>query len=292
MPQALQLFRMLVASPADCGDERTVIQRVVAEWNAIHSLQSAVAVECVLWELHARAELGDRPQAIINSQLVNSCDFVVGVFWTRLGTPTGVAVSGTAEEIEQFRSAGKQILLYFSTTPIAPDLIDPKQYQALRDYQKSVQATGLTFGYSGVYEFERLFSRQLAHLMASLTAQSAVVAETLARGLAGAASEAEREHDLIDILRSLRHDTKFFWSELVELSPYRDNFTAEMQARTYDKVKTSLDYLACRGHLSYRVEHAYDKLTDKSPVVNVIVENVTTQLKNVAKYVGTGTSKQ
>jgi hypothetical protein len=34
---------------------------------------------------------------------VESGDILMGVFWTRLGTPTGKAPSGTVEEIEHFR---------------------------------------------------------------------------------------------------------------------------------------------------------------------------------------------
>lgn len=44
----------------------------------------------------------DRPQAIINKQLVKDCYILFGAFWTGVGTYTDVAISATAEEIEQF----------------------------------------------------------------------------------------------------------------------------------------------------------------------------------------------
>ncbi|MFO7659441.1 MAG: hypothetical protein R6V77_00850 [Candidatus Cloacimonadaceae bacterium] len=59
----------------------------------------------------------------MNQQLVKSCDLVIGAFWTKLGTPTGKAESGTAEEIEQFRAEGKPVLLYFSSAPAVPESI-------------------------------------------------------------------------------------------------------------------------------------------------------------------------
>ena len=46
---------------------------------------------------HSRPQMGDRPQELINKQLVGHCDLLIGSFWTRLGTPTGRAESGTAE---------------------------------------------------------------------------------------------------------------------------------------------------------------------------------------------------
>ena len=120
MPQRGLIFRALVASPSDCIHERRLIPEVIAEWNAVHSLSNAAVIEPVLWETHSRPDLGGRPQGIINKQLVANCDLLVGAFWTRLGTPTGEAVSGTAEEIEQFRGAGKPVLLYFSGTQLVP----------------------------------------------------------------------------------------------------------------------------------------------------------------------------
>ena len=42
------------------------------------------------------------------------------MFWTKLGTPTGVADSGTVEEIDQFVEANKPAMLYFSSRPAGP----------------------------------------------------------------------------------------------------------------------------------------------------------------------------
>lgn len=56
---------------------------------------------------------------------------LVAVFWTRLGTDTGEYASGTMEEVEEFRAAGKPVLLYFSSGPIAPERIDSEQHEDL-----------------------------------------------------------------------------------------------------------------------------------------------------------------
>jgi hypothetical protein len=62
--------------------------------------------------------MGERPQAIINRQLVDDADLLFAVFSTRLGSPTGVAESGTAEEIERLRGMQKPVLVYFSQAPL------------------------------------------------------------------------------------------------------------------------------------------------------------------------------
>jgi hypothetical protein len=121
----------------------------------------AAILEPVLWETHSRPQLGDRPQALINKQLVESCDILVGASWTRLGTQTGQAESGTAEEIEEFRMAGKPVLLYFSSAPVVLDNVDKDQYERLREYRDKMKAAGLISSYDEIAGFRELLLRHL-----------------------------------------------------------------------------------------------------------------------------------
>jgi hypothetical protein len=166
MPQRALIYRVLVASPSDCSAERRIVPDTLRAWNAAHSLDTGAILEPVLWETHARPELGDRPQALINRQLVDHCDLLVGTFWTRLGTSTGKAESGTAEEIEEFRAKGKPVLLYFSSAPVVPSSLDAAQYSALLDYKKKLQPHGLYFEYETPELFERMLQRHIASTMA------------------------------------------------------------------------------------------------------------------------------
>jgi hypothetical protein len=150
MPQDALIYRVLVASPSDCVEERKLVPQILYAWNAAHSLPHGAVLEPVLWETHARPEMGDRPQAIINTQLVDNCDILIGTFWTRLGTSTGKALSGTAEEIEEFRAKGKPVLLYFSSAPAVPDSLDLDQYRALTEYRESLEGAGLYFRYESI----------------------------------------------------------------------------------------------------------------------------------------------
>jgi hypothetical protein len=145
---------------------------VLAGWNAAHSLSTSAILEPVLWETHARPELGDRPQAIINKQLTDRCDILIGTFWTRLGTKTGVAVSGTAEEIEEFRRNGRPVLLYFSTRPIVPESLDAEQFAALKQYRSILGANGLFFEYDSIDQLRHLLTSHIASMMAQLLGAS------------------------------------------------------------------------------------------------------------------------
>jgi hypothetical protein len=115
--------------------------------------------------------MGDRPQAIINKQLGQQCDVLVGVFWTRLGTNTGVAESGTVEEIEEFRKNKKPVLLYFSSARLEPEKIDHEQYQKLITYKNSLQDQGIVFSYDSVGTFRELLQRHLASTIGDLLIQ-------------------------------------------------------------------------------------------------------------------------
>src|SRR3954454_3958446 len=88
-------FRILIASPSDVQDEREIAVRLIQEWNDLNSFARKVVLLPLRWETHAAPEYGTRPQEVINRIIVDECDLLVGIFWTRIGSPTGVADSGT-----------------------------------------------------------------------------------------------------------------------------------------------------------------------------------------------------
>src|SRR5664280_1846035 len=134
----------MIASPGDVVQARRIAYDVVHEWNAINARDRKITLMPVGWETHASPEMGDRPQAIINGQLLKDSDLLVAVFWTRLGSPTGTAPSGTVEEIEEHLAAGKPVMIYFSSAPVRPDSIDANQYSALKAFKESLMQKGLT----------------------------------------------------------------------------------------------------------------------------------------------------
>lgn len=73
----------------------------------------------VSWTEHAVAEFGERPQAILNGQIVDQADVAVALFYDRLGTPTGEAESGTAERSEVLVDAGKSVAVLVGNRPPA-----------------------------------------------------------------------------------------------------------------------------------------------------------------------------
>ncbi|MFB5150682.1 MULTISPECIES: hypothetical protein [Burkholderia] len=157
-----KVFKVLVASPGDVIEEREAIPDVIARWNNINSEAMGVVLLPVKWETHSAPLMGSRAQGVINDQLVTTCDMAIGVFWTRLGSPTGVSESGTAEEIEWFIEKDKPVMVYFSSRNIDPTKLDIDQYKALKEFESKMQKIGLTGSYSNIVDFKEQLFNQLS----------------------------------------------------------------------------------------------------------------------------------
>lgn len=155
-----QVHRVLIASPSDVEEERSQISNTISDWNCIYSESDEKVLLPVKWETHAKPSAG-RAQELINEQLVKKCDILIGVFWTRLGSPTGEYASGTVEEIEEFLSAGKTVMLYFSNKDM-PSEIDLDQLTLLRDFKKKMQGKCLFFEYNDLTELRYLVNRHIS----------------------------------------------------------------------------------------------------------------------------------
>lgn len=167
-----QALQVLICSPSDVPEERSTIEKVIHAVNALHAHDMGTVLLPVRWETHTSPKLGDRPQAIINKQIVEGCDILVAVFWTRIGTPTGVAESGSVEEIKEFMAAGKPVLLYFSNTPVAPASVDPDQYKRLTEFRVEFQKKGLIESYSDIGEFSDKLHPHLVRTVRDLKTKS------------------------------------------------------------------------------------------------------------------------
>jgi hypothetical protein len=156
-----RVYRVLIASPSDVEEEREIAVRVIQEWNDLYSSSRKVVLLPLRWETHTAPEYGTRPQEVINRAIVDECDLLLGIFWTRIGSPTGVADSGTLEEITRVGEAEKPIMLYFSRIGIDPDKIDLDQIDRLKKFKELSYPKGLIENYKSVIEFRDKLSKQI-----------------------------------------------------------------------------------------------------------------------------------
>src|SRR5262245_28955549 len=162
MSYRAKVIKVMIASPSDVYAERQTIRHVLQEWNFSHAEDKNIVLMPVGWESHSTPSMGDRPQAIINKQVLADCDLLIAVFWTRLGTPTGKAVSGTVEEIEEHVKAKKPAMIYFSSIPVALEGVDIEEYKRLQEFKAQLRERGLYAEYESAEDFREKLSRQLA----------------------------------------------------------------------------------------------------------------------------------
>jgi hypothetical protein len=165
MPFTATVHRVMIASPGDVQPERDIVRDVVNEWNSVHGARQKTMLLPVGWETDVAPEMGDEPQDIINKRILDDADLLVGIFWTRLGTPTAGYASGAVEELEEHLADGKPAMLYFSTAPASLDSVDPDQYRALKAFKESCRSRGVYEIYNDAGDFRRKFSRQLQIVM-------------------------------------------------------------------------------------------------------------------------------
>jgi hypothetical protein len=157
-----RVYRILIASPSDVEEEREIAASVIQSWNDLHSYARKIVLLPLRWETHTAPDLGTRPQELINRAIVDDCDLLVGIFWTRIGSPTGASGSGTIEEIERVGKANKPVMLYFSHVGIDPELVDKDQFENLKQFKAKTFPNGLVEAFKTRNEFRDKFQRQLS----------------------------------------------------------------------------------------------------------------------------------
>ncbi|EIZ1340432.1 hypothetical protein MOS06_004598 [Vibrio parahaemolyticus] len=166
MAKSIIQFKCLLMSPGDVSNEREAATEVIQRWNAQIGDALGATVDLVKWETHSQPEMGMHPQKILNQQMVEDADFGIGIFWSKLGTPTDTHASGTVEEIEGLRNKGAKVSLYLSQQPIPQNM--QEEYRRLSDYIESLKHSGLLQYYPSVHEFRELFLLHLTKTVVDL----------------------------------------------------------------------------------------------------------------------------
>ncbi|MXO85923.1 hypothetical protein GRI38_07740 [Altererythrobacter aurantiacus] len=161
MTYVAQIIEVMIASPSDVADEREAIRQSLSHWNAANARERQLFFEAVGWESHVSPDLSGEPQKLINEQILRDADLLVGLFWTRIGTPTSTNASGTVEEIEEHMATGKPVMLYFSSREIAPNAIDMEQKSKLDEFRNWAFTRGIVESFSSIPDLKEKFSRQL-----------------------------------------------------------------------------------------------------------------------------------
>lgn len=169
-------LHLLISAPGDVPQEdMAAIRKTISQWNLNFGRVVGLTVLPVSWTEHAVAEFGERPQEILNHQIVEEADLAVALFQDRLGTPTGEAESGTAEEIKVLVEAGKSVAVLVNASarpPLGASALEERK--RLTDYLTDLRKTALVFEYANegdlISHLNNFLSRATAQFQQSVEA--------------------------------------------------------------------------------------------------------------------------
>lgn len=166
MVKSILSATIFVSSPADVQPERESVRTTVAQWNSRNAEARGVTFKVWAWEDNSVPDLGADAQDAMNAQIPSDYDILVGIFWSRLGTPTNRSGSGTQEEIEDAirrRNETKtpHVAIYFKKDNFPIDKIDLDQLEKLRDFEAHLKGRALVGQFNEIQSFEAQIERLL-----------------------------------------------------------------------------------------------------------------------------------
>jgi hypothetical protein len=157
----VRIVKVVLCGPGDVKRELELAREVIDDWNKQNFGTLNCGIESAHWSTDAVPSMTARGQQVINWQLIDEADLVVAVFWRRLGTPTGLYESGTAEEICRAQARGIHVMVYFSQIEDPRPIEDPEQWDRLQAFHAKALITGLPATFRSRKEFRERFATHL-----------------------------------------------------------------------------------------------------------------------------------
>lgn len=252
MPKTETILQVFVASPSDVSEERGVLEEVVRELNTTWADTFGIRLDLVRWETHASPGFGNDAQDVINEQIPASYDIFIGIMWTRFGTPTQRAGSGTEEEFMQAYERRTQdpesieIMFYFKNAPVSPSELDPDQLRAISDFRARLgELGGLYFQFNSINDFRnstRLhLSRAVQKWTKRLKANGVTQPDIPQPEIAVIEKNAsiEEEEGFIDLIESADDSMSNVTEVLTRMLEATQELTKKFQERTEEANKIS-----------------------------------------------------
>jgi hypothetical protein len=168
MKKKSKIIKVTLCGPGDVSEEINIAKEVIDEWNLNQWETTGYGLKSQHWNTDAIPTMAERGQSAINHQLVDASGIVVAIFWTRLGTPTGLAGSGTEEEITRAIHREIPVMVYFSNLE-APNLHqDKSQTDKLAEFRARLMNTGLPFTFRNRSQFRKTFKEHLKALVSTI----------------------------------------------------------------------------------------------------------------------------
>lgn len=198
-----------------------------------------VRIRTLKWEDDARPAIATDAQAVVNEQLLNDVDIFVGILWSRFGSPTPRAGSGTEEEfryaLERHRAnpGSIRVLVYRKTAPVPIDQIDTKQYELLIAFLKKVRNAGvLVKEFMDAESLEKLLRLHLATDVRSLLSSHEAGHTRTQVEQTGQECEADDERGLIELIDEFEGEMSGFDSSMTRMTSFTAQLNSTLTKRT------------------------------------------------------------
>ena len=169
MPKPVLVLRTVVASPSDVKRERDSLPAIFEEVNRDTAGPARLHLELSRWETDSYPGFHPQgPQGLIDPILnIGDCDLLIGIFWSKMGTPTPSGQTGTEHEfgtaLESYRRNQRpQIMAYFCERPPSADKNESASVRAFRD---NFPGEGLHCPYTSVRNFQKLVAAHLRNYL-------------------------------------------------------------------------------------------------------------------------------
>jgi len=177
------ILEVFIASTNDLRDERLASEDVLRTWNQSNGSSRQIILKPLRWEKDATSELGPGGfQEVINSNLLDDADILIGIIGKRLGSPTKTSIAGTVEEIERIYQAKKPVLLFFSDREFNLSEVDTEELQKVRDFRKKMQDLGLYLTFTSIEDYKEKLRKSLDQVLKDYRAMLLPAGRALAYG--------------------------------------------------------------------------------------------------------------
>lgn len=155
-----RVFKCFIASPSDTSEERDICEKVFEDINKGIGVPYNFIIQSLRWENDVHPGIGEDGQDVINGQVSDKYDLFIGIMYTKFGTPTKRADSGTQEEFNialgrAIEQKNMEIMFYFNDAPISPSKIDTSQYSKVQAFRDEVVGKSCMYSmYNGIKDFE------------------------------------------------------------------------------------------------------------------------------------------
>lgn len=167
-----KIIKVTLCGPGDVEKEIKIAREVIDNWNQTNWESTGWGLKTQFWNTDAIPTMEERGQAAINHQLIDGSDIIVAIFWSRLGTPTDMAESGTAEEITRAMAREIRVLAYFSNLEAPGTRQDHSQSEKLAAFRAKLMNAGLPSAFKSRKEFRDLFTSHLDGAVRKLLLES------------------------------------------------------------------------------------------------------------------------